>query len=190
MRSLPYVQYTKYMRPLLHQFDSHITKSIQQWPDWVHPLMSFASFIGHPVFTVGIGAAALLVGWGRSNLRLFLAGLVVVTTIGIGTVLKLLFGRARPLTDYVLAMRFDLSSFPSGHTVGSTVAYGLFAYLLWQLLPATPGYIVAAILIALIIVVGLSRIYLGAHHPSDVVAGWLLGIVALAVIIFVIQPKL
>jgi undecaprenyl-diphosphatase len=79
-------------------------------------------------------------------------------------------------------------SFPSGHTVGSTVIYGLLAYLAWQYLPQPWNVIGAIFCVLLILLISLSRIYLGAHFPSDVVAGWVLGAIGLAVIIFVVKP--
>lgn len=178
------------MRSWLHQFDHRVTAGIQQWPDWLHPLMVFASFVGQPVFTVGIGLMIMAGGWMRTNIRLLLAGGAVLATIGVGVILKLLFQRSRPITDYVLSMRYDTFSLPSGHALGSTVAYGVVAYLVWQLLPAPWNYIIAALLILLIVMIGLSRIYLGAHYPSDVIAGWVLGAISLVIIMFVIQPKL
>lgn len=178
------------MRSFLHRFDTKITHSVQQWPDWIHPIMTVFSFIGQPVFTLGIGAAVIALGWVRTNIRLAFAGAAVWATIGVGAILKLFLRRDRPITDYVLAMRFDTFSFPSGHALGATIAYGLLAYLTWQLLPAPWNYAAVIFLAGVIIVVGLSRVYLGAHYPSDVAAGWLLGAVCLAIIIFVIQPKL
>lgn len=104
--------------------------------------------------------------------------------------MKLLLHRDRPLTEYVAQMHFETFSFPSGHSTGSMVAYGLLAYVAWQIAPSPWNYIAVAIGVGIILLVGVSRIYLGAHFPSDVVAGWLLGALGLFVIIFVIQPKL
>ena len=178
------------MRPLLHQFDYRLTAQVQQWPDWVQPIMLFATLIGQPIFTVGIGAAAVGFGWGRSNRGLVYSGLIVMGTFLAGSVLKLLFARDRPITEYVANMRFDTFSMPSGHAVGATVAYGFVAYLLWQMLPQPYSYIAAILLSMVILLIGISRIYLGAHFPSDVFIGWLLGLIGLGIIIFVIQPKL
>lgn len=128
------------------------------------------------------------VGLWLSNFRLALSGAIIWLTLGIGFLIKLSIGRARPLTEYAANLRVDTFSFPSGHTSGATIAYGLLAYLAWQLLPQPFGYIVAAMFGILIIAIGVSRIYLGAHFPSDVIAGWLLGAAALCVIIFIVRP--
>lgn len=178
------------MHPLLHQFDLRFTTIIQQWPEWVRFFMLSATFVGQPVFTVGFGAVVAVFGLSRANMPLLYSGLVIIATFYTGFLTKLLFQRDRPITDYVLAMHFETFSFPSGHAVGSTVAYGLLAYLVWQWLPQPWSYIVCGLFVLLIVVVGLSRIYLGAHFPSDVIAGWLLGSVGLAVIVFIIQPQI
>lgn len=178
------------MRTLLHTFDHQVTSAIQHWPTWLHPVFLAATTIGHPVATIGIAALVVGGGWLTANARLALAGLTVWAGMGLGTVTKLLLQRERPITDYVMNMRIETFSFPSGHTLGSTLAYGLFAYLAWHYLSAPWSYVVAAVLVVIILLVGISRIYLGAHHPSDVAAGWLLGGIVLLVIIFFIQPKL
>lgn len=89
---------------------------------------------------------------------------------------KSLFGRVRP--DLVAHMvREDSLSYPSGHATYSAIACTAFALLLWRVLPgaAARAYITAAAAL-LVLLVGISRVYLGVHYPSDVLAGWCLGI--------------
>src|SRR4051812_18234210 len=94
--------------------------------------------------------------------------------------LKTLVGRVRPVVDVPVAVAPG-DSFPSGHTLGSTVVYGA---LLLVFLPAVtrrwrPAFAAAAGL--LVVVIGLTRIALGVHFLSDVLAGWLLGVAWLGV---------
>ena len=67
-------------------------------------------------------------------------------------------------------------SFPSGHSALSTVAYGILALLVIHSdLPRSLKRAIVAALVVLILLVGLSRVYLGVHYPSDVLGGWLSG---------------
>lgn len=113
--------------------------------------------------------------------------LMLVTPIGSVALtegLKALFARPRPpYTDAVPP--YELSaSFPSGHTLNSTAVAGMLAYLTWWL--ARRLWVkVAAIITAVlwIVVMGLSRVYLGHHWPTDVACGWALGLTWLGVVI-------
>lgn len=97
----------------------------------------------------------------------------------LNTALKAAFSRPRPeVFPYrVAGIGESLSSFPSGHAMSSVVVYGTLAYLVARLEPtrrmrrATLAF--AAVLVLL---VGGSRLYLGVHYPSDVLAGWVAGL--------------
>ena len=94
----------------------------------------------------------------------------------LNSVLKAWFDRPRP-TSVLWLTQVTSFSFPSGHAMESMIAYGSIAYLIGRLEPTlllrrvTWG--VAIIIVGLI---GFSRMYLGVHYPSDVIAGYLIGI--------------
>ncbi len=146
--------------------------------------------LGDPLAIGLVSVAIIGTGFMTSSMRLAVSGAAIPATLLIGALLKLLFERARPVTEYAMNMKIHTFSFPSGHSSGSTIAYGLLAYFALMKLPAPWNIVVGLMLAVVPIFVGLSRIYLGAHFPSDVVAGWILGLAALVIVILIIQPLL
>lgn len=97
--------------------------------------------------------------------------------------IKLLIHRTRPDINFSLIPR-DGYAFPSGHATTSIIFYGMLGFLLWHLFRKRWQKILISLLaIAVIFMVGFSRIYLGVHWTSDVLAGWSLG---LSVLLFFI----
>ncbi|HJP81715.1 MAG TPA: phosphatase PAP2 family protein [Candidatus Saccharimonadales bacterium] len=161
------------MQTMLHRFDDYFTDKIQAWPTWLHPLMRAASFVGYPAVTLGaIAGSFFVVGWVVGNAQYVIAAGIIAITHAISSILKKLVGRQRPATYITKRWHMKTHSFPSGHACGSVVAYGAIAVIVGA--PA-----IAAFVVVLVSLIGISRIYLGAHYPSDVVAGWLIGILGL-----------
>ena len=106
--------------------------------------------------------------------------------------LKELFHRARPGADLVYLLPSPSSlSFPSGHTMGTTSVVGSLAVIL-HVMKAPRGVRWAATLLgfAAILGVGLSRVYLGAHYPSDVLGGFLAAAAWVSVVTGSMYPRL
>ena len=120
-----------------------------------------------------VGVAAFLLH-GRKRHALVLAGTVLLAELS-SDVAKTFYARARP--DLVPHGSYVYSnSFPSGHSTLSAATYLTLAVLISHLEPSrgtkTMVFVLAA---ALVIGIGFSRVYLGVHWPSDVLAGWSLG---------------
>jgi undecaprenyl-diphosphatase len=106
-------------------------------------------------------------------------GLLLGATLGgrlLNMLLKDLFGRPRP--DFALRLTdVNSPSFPSGHAMDSAVIYLTLAALLARLVtPLALKLYFIGLAAILTFAVGLSRVYLGVHYPSDVLAGWTAGL--------------
>ena len=101
-------------------------------------------------------------------------GLAGLGGFAVNYIMKLYFHRARPL--HPLMDPLKTFSFPSGHATSAIIFYGLLAYLLWKTeLPKAYRYFLTSFLFLYALLIGLSRIYLRMHYPSDVLAGFFIG---------------
>ena len=166
--------------PHLAGFDRSFASYVQSFrSDCVTACMKVITYLGSATITIAIAVTMLL--YARySNQKLLAESRVLAICLSgswiTNEVLKTLFQRTRPeAAPLVFAKGY---SFPSGHAMISFAFYGLLGYLLWQYgrrrysLTARVGAF-AAWLLAIAIVI--SRIYLGVHFPSDVIAGFAAG---------------
>lgn len=172
---------------------------MQQFPiddritDWVvhsrhEPLtsaMHLVTVFGDTLTLALVVIGALVLAW-LAN-RIDLAALIVVGSLTgylLMLLLKVVFARARPpIEDRLIDV--GGASFPSGHAMLSTVVYGLAAVILFRLYPRVRAR--AAVLLwvpVLVVLIGLSRVYLGVHWASDVFFGWVFGVIWLTVCLF------
>jgi undecaprenyl-diphosphatase len=147
-------------------------------PTWLHEVGRDATALGGvficTLVTLGVCGYLLMVR------KFHAAALVIAATLGgllISTILKQAFGRDRP--DLVPHLSIvHTSSFPSGHAMLSAVVYLTLGSLLTRLAPnrRVKAYFLALAL-GLTLLVGVSRVYMGVHYPTDVLAGWTAGLV-------------
>ncbi|MGV3576306.1 MAG: phosphatase PAP2 family protein [Devosia sp.] len=156
-------------------FRDPATPSVPIGPPWfneaVRDVTALGSFSVLGILVIGVVLHLLLTGSRRTSL------LIAISVLGgttISMVLKALFDRPRP--DFTGAVDVFTASFPSGHATASAVVYLTIGVLLAQRAstwPARTLYLLGAII--LVAAIGLSRIYLGVHFPTDILAGWALG---------------
>lgn len=109
------------------------------------------------------------------------AGAIFVTVIN--KIIKNLVLRERPDQIYHLIKQGGYS-FPSGHSITSMFVFGMLIYLVRaNVQNCTAANVLTVIIAVPMVCIGLSRIYLGVHYPSDVLAGWALGIAVMMVVI-------
>jgi membrane-associated phospholipid phosphatase len=157
------------------QLDNLVLHTLRQFSSPpLDALAYFVSFLGSEVVVVLLVALVLGLAlhgrWGAAT------GLVV-TTLGaqlLNNFLKEWFHRIRPApVDWAIAAQ--VWSFPSGHAMVSAAFYLFLAYLGWRVLHGRERVIFAAGLLGLVVAIGLSRLYLGVHYLTDVVAGYAAG---------------
>ena len=160
-------------------FDDGIRETLHQAASpALTQLMLVVTFAGSFDFLFPLGCAVFIVllylRWKRA-LVLFLLGMAGEMILE--PVLKNLFARARPeaFFDYLKPASY---SFPSGHAFAALCFYGILAWLITERLENTAlKLVIWAFAVPLIFLIGTSRIYLGVHYPSDVVAGYLMAFV-------------
>ncbi|BBX98591.1 phosphatase PAP2 family protein [Mycobacterium lacus] len=157
-------------------------------PAWVQ-LWDGVSFALGPVPLRLLGLLVVVVSLVRREVRLALLLLFCAPLNGLMTwAAKSLAGRPRPVTALVAA---HSTSFPSGHALEAMAS--VLALLVF-LLPIIGSPLTRAAAIALgalsVLMVGIARVALNVHHPSDVIAGWALGYLYFLVCLWVFRPPL
>lgn len=151
---------------------------------WLTTCMEGITYLGSGALLAAIviaGSLCLRLRTGSWRPFLLLA-CAAVGAMTLDTVLKVAIARPRPDMKWMVASAAGWA-FPSGHTTGSTAVYGALGYLIaetqttWR---AKVEWLAFAFMVAFL--VGISRIYLGFHWPTDVISGWALGVAWLAVL--------
>ncbi|MED5618519.1 phosphatase PAP2 family protein [Ideonella sp. BN130291] len=173
--------------PALGQADQALADQIgRHVPPGAIQAFALLTHLGDAVtlITLCIAVAALLVWRGRRWLALGW----VLALVGNGVLnptLKQVFARARPVHDAIYSA--PGYSFPSGHSSGAVVAYGMLAYVLLRFVPQRWHLAVVLCAVALAFTVACSRVFLRVHFASDVVAGLASGLAWLAVCVVSIE---
>ncbi|WP_336785398.1 phosphatase PAP2 family protein [Paenibacillus sp. MMO-177] len=155
-------------------FDNKITDAVRSVrSDAMTAVMKGFTQLGseYLVILIVIAFSLLFAFIGYRRELIFYLGVIVGSAL-LNLLLKTIFHRTRPDINRIIeASGF---SFPSGHSMSAFTLYGITIYFLWKHLKYR-WMRVAAILVGVVIIamIGISRIYLGVHYPSDVVGGYL-----------------
>ncbi|MEE2691668.1 MAG: phosphatase PAP2 family protein [Pseudomonadota bacterium] len=145
-------------------------------PGWLREFMADATTLGGwPLLTIFVALIAVFLAMRRHwRSALILLAAVLGQTIIVGQI-KNLFGRARPEIVPHLA-EVSSYSFPSGHAASAAAVYlTLAAILSREAAPRRERLFIVMTAMILTVLVGVSRVYLGVHYPTDVLAGWAFG---------------
>lgn len=161
-----------------------LDNQVLQWvgahrgPHWVQEMGRDATALGGVLFLMLTTLACA--GYLLMVRQIHAMVLVLVSSAGgmlLSFGLKLLFDRERPAV-FEHASYVSSSSFPSGHAMMSAAVYLTLGAILWQMVPR-PALKVYVLVVAMLMtaLTGISRIYVGVHYPTDVLAGWCAGTV-------------
>jgi membrane-associated phospholipid phosphatase len=170
----------------LGYFDSLVSSFVHELRSPVlTDMMLFITDLGDRTGFMVVGFLLLIFFYFRYRSLIFpmQTGLVLIVAGGLNRWLKSLIERQRPEANSLLEE--TSLSFPSGHAMGSIAFYGFLIYLTWRLTPNSPllRWMLSFLLLLLILLIGFSRVYLGVHYPSDVLAGYAAGGACLAIFI-------
>jgi undecaprenyl-diphosphatase len=172
--------------------DLYLTLRLQSLhSNFLLSIMKGVSFIFGGWFSIAVVVViGILVWWRIGKLEAILIPVAGLLSL-VNTVLKLIIGRQRPPANLVQVFYpMQTSGFPSGHAMFSIMVLGLLAYFIFiNMKNRILRTVVLAGLIALILLIGISRVYLGVHWPSDVVGGYVIGGALLTALIWFYRTK-
>lgn len=145
---------------------------------WLTACGRALAWFGNPPVIVIIAVAGVLIGlfWRKVRGAAWTLPIAVFGAALIIQGVKLVFRRPRPSLFHPLLHETGYS-FPSGHSLIAVVVYGLLGYFLMHVFRHHAAKVAVAICTAaLVVLIGLSRVYVGVHYPTDVLAGWTGGI--------------
>ncbi|WP_328924360.1 phosphatase PAP2 family protein [Streptomyces sp. NBC_00190] len=170
-------------QPLL-SYDDRVARDLHghavAHPGVTHTMRILTDWVWDPWTMRALAAAACVTLWWRGDReRALRVALVTLVAVVVQQGMKGLVGRARPVwPDPVDSAHY--SAYPSGHAMTATVVVGLLLWLLPRRAPARWAGTAWAVAVVSVVGVGFTRLYLGVHWVTDVVAGWLLGVALVA----------
>ena len=161
------------------RFDTRVIRALTDFTrenDLGGPLIALQE-TSQPYVLYVVATAVAAWAWFAKGLRprAVWAFVTMMVAWNVGLLVKLLVGRARPVVDDPISHSPGYS-FPSGHAFNAAVVATVLVFLLWPLLGATGRRVATGLAVAFALVVGLDRMLLGVHFPSDVFAGLVLGV--------------
>ena len=162
---------TPFDRAILYFMFHHRARGLTQ-------AATILAFMGSPPVIAGLALASAVLGLFWHKVR-GAAWTLPIAIIGAGLIIqgvKLVIKRPRP-SFFAPLLHETGYSFPSGHSLIAMVVYGLLGYFALHLFKNAAARLLVRVLTVLIVVaIGVSRVYVGVHYPTDVLAGWVAGV--------------
>ena len=147
--------------------------------DKLTPILKVITHIGGEKIVLVLAVLAIILIKGLKNKLFLLTG--VVGTAGLNVILKHIIQRKRPNINRLIPE--EGYSFPSGHSMMSMAFYGMLIFLIFKYVKNTTlKWTLIVILTILLSTIGITRIYLGVHYPSDVIGGFVVSLTYLFIL--------
>ncbi len=156
-------------------FDISVSTFIYQFRNpFLTQIMEFFSFLGKDAWIFASAPIILLLAVRKHKKEAFLFSIALLMGYAINMSIKWLIARPRPLLSPLVLESFY--SFPSGHSMDSFVFYSLIALFIFRFTRNKKISItISAVSLLLVVLISISRVYLGVHYPTDVIAGMIGG---------------
>jgi undecaprenyl-diphosphatase len=155
---------------------SHDLVEISRSNPTTKDVLDVVSFVGKPIFLVLIVGIPAIWLFRRGERRLVVYLVATAVTGGIvDTIIKETVDRPRPVFDFEVGSAYG-TSFPSGHALASTVCYGVMLLVALPYIARRWRPLAIVSVVSIVLLIGFSRLALGLHFVSDVVAGYLFGV--------------
>lgn len=172
------------------ELDSLVYKKVSEFitPN-LTDFMKLISFFGSGQFFI-VFSIALIIIFYKYEKNSFFSSMIVINLFSssiINTSIKQLIRRDRP--NILRLIEILGYSFPSGHSMVSMSFYGLLMFICFRRIKNNFKYLIILLFLILVLVIGLSRIYLGVHYFSDVIGGFSLGVLWVGIFSIIIDIR-
>lgn len=147
-------------------------------------IFKLISFICSPKFMILVNVCLFIFIVLKKRYKLFLINVASIASVIVNNIIKIIIKRERP--NFLVLSNETSYSFPSGHSMISILFFGSIIYLVNKY-NIKYRKTITILLSIFIILVGLSRLYLGVHFLTDVIGGYLCGFIALIIIIMIFE---
>lgn len=173
-------------------WDLSFAKWIQRWQGGLgETLYNIGDVLGTTAIAATITVIALIIALARKRVQVSVFLILVLLLRLLGTQLKPFFDSPRPTSDHLrLLETFDGTGYPSGHSMTVAMVACMLVLITWRYLPGERiNWSITALAVLAVVLVGWSRVWAGAHWPSDVLGGWAFGI-ALVLIAWILSDAI
>ncbi|MBP9719189.1 MAG: phosphatase PAP2 family protein [Candidatus Levybacteria bacterium] len=165
-------------------FDSIISNLVTAFrTPFMTEVMLVVTFLGGNYFLALAIITTILLLWKKHRKDAIMFSFIFFSAVGLNLILKEIFQRPRPDEPLIIE---SLYSFPSGHAMNSFVFYAALTYFVFRHMKNRKlGMLFSFLAGLLVLLIGISRVYLGVHYASDVIAGFLAGLCWMGVVILI-----